>query len=90
VSAPWEKTRYPAAFAGVGFDSVEVVDCDALPPVRTRTDRMVADILEGLRVLNTLHGLAIAEAVLLDRARNITSGILGNYNVTDYPEVPNA
>jgi hypothetical protein len=25
MSAPWEKTRYPASFAGVGYDSVEVV-----------------------------------------------------------------
>lgn len=34
MSAPWEKTRYPFSFAGVGFDKpIEVVDCDALPPV---------------------------------------------------------
>lgn len=33
MSAPWEKTRYPVSFAGVGFSSVEVVDCDALPPL---------------------------------------------------------
>ena len=54
---------------------------EAAAPARAVTTRehLVADIAEGIRVLNR-RGLAdISEADVDDRARNIAAGILGNY-----------
>lgn len=46
--------------------------------------QMVDDVMEGLKVLQrnggaTIDGEPISDAVLLDRARNIVSGLIGNY-----------
>lgn len=44
--------------------------------VRMLTD----DIAEGIRVL-VQQGVPLTEVQVLDRARNIASGILGNYSI---------
>ncbi len=55
------------------------------PPGRDLTDHLVADVLDGLRVFNTLHGLGIPEALLLDRARNLVAGLIANYDIKEFP-----
>lgn len=54
------------------------------PPGRSLTARLVDDVMEGLRLLNTRYGLDVAEDVLADRARNIVAGLIGNYRIEDH------
>jgi len=82
-AATWDDVATAAAAAGVTL--VDDRDDVVIPPPRSLADRIVADILDGLRVLNTLDGLAIPEDLLWARARNIAAGILANYIVTDHP-----
>jgi hypothetical protein len=39
----------------------------------------VEDVAEGIRVLQTRDGVKITEEQVLDRARNIVAGLIGNY-----------
>lgn len=49
---------------------------------------LVADILDGLRVFNSVDKLNIPEALLLARARNIVDGLRGNYSIVALAEGP--
>jgi hypothetical protein len=86
-AATWDDVAAAAAAAGVTLvdDREDVV----IPPPRSLADRLVGDILDGLRVLNTLEGLNIDEDLLWARARNVAAGILANYIVTDHPNEEN-
>lgn len=50
-------------------------------------EEMTADIAAQLAVLNQAHGggYSIAAKDLLDRARNVTAAILGNFKVERWP-----
>lgn len=52
-------------------------------PVSDRAQLLVDDVLQGLRVFNTLHGLNIPEALLLDRARNVVTALIANYKIEE-------
>jgi hypothetical protein len=42
---------------------------------------LVNDVAEGLRVWRWRDGMELSEDQILDRARNIVSGLVGNYRV---------
>lgn len=73
-------TIFDAAKAGM------MTDVKLPAPGRSLRARIVDDLVEGLRVFNTMHGMSIAEDVLLDRARNIAAGLLGNYWIQDHTD----
>jgi hypothetical protein len=49
----------------------------AAPTVRL----LLQDIAEGIRVLQTRDGVDLTNAQILERARNIVTGLLGNYRI---------
>jgi hypothetical protein len=42
---------------------------------------LLQDIAEGIRVLHTRDGIDLTEEQILERARNIVTGLLGNYKI---------
>jgi hypothetical protein len=48
-----------------------------LPTVRQLLD----DVTAGIRVLQTRDGIALSDAQILERARNIVAGLIGNYRI---------
>jgi hypothetical protein len=48
---------------------------------RPVVSQLLADIVAGLRVLNTRDKLGIPDELLWERARNICTGIIGNYHI---------
>src|SRR5262249_33837933 len=42
---------------------------------------LLQDIAEGIRVLQTRDGLDLSNEQILERARNIVTGLLGNYRI---------
>ena len=42
---------------------------------------LLQDIAEGIRVLQTRDGIDLSNAQILERARNIVTGLLGNYRI---------
>jgi hypothetical protein len=52
----------------------------ALPPAPT-VRLLLQDIAEGIRVLQTRDGVDLTNAQILERARNIVTGLLGNYRI---------
>src|SRR4051812_11265590 len=48
-----------------------------LPTVRLLLD----DIAAGIRVLQTRDGIALSDEQILERARNIVAGLIGNYRI---------
>jgi hypothetical protein len=42
---------------------------------------LLQDIAEGIRVLQTRDGVEVSEEQILERARNIVTGLLGNYKI---------
>jgi hypothetical protein len=42
---------------------------------------LLQDIAEGIRVLQTRDGVDLTNAQILERARNIVTGLLGNYRI---------
>jgi hypothetical protein len=52
---------------------------------------LVSDVFEGLKVFRTLDtarapdGSELSDATLLDRARNIVAGLIGNYRIAELP-----
>lgn len=58
---------------------------DAMSPrpisPRPTVARLLADVAAGIRVLRT-YGVEITEEQVLERARNIVMGLLGNYQIT--------
>jgi hypothetical protein len=39
------------------------------------------DVAEGIRVLQTRDGIELTDEQILERARNIVTGLLGNYRI---------
>jgi hypothetical protein len=52
----------------------------ALPPAPT-VRLLLQDIAEGIRVLQTRDGVDVSNEQILERARNIVTGLLGNYRI---------
>jgi hypothetical protein len=52
----------------------------SLPPAPT-VRLLLQDIAEGIRVLQTRDGVDLTNAQILERARNIVTGLLGNYRI---------
>jgi len=48
-----------------------------LPTVRL----LLEDIAAGIRVLQTRDGVALSDEQILERARNIVAGLIGNYRI---------
>src|SRR4051794_23958115 len=48
-----------------------------LPTVRL----LLQDIASGIRVLRTRDGLDVSDEQILERARNIVTGLVGNYRI---------
>lgn len=48
-----------------------------LPTVRL----LLHDVAEGIRVLQTRDGIELSEQQILERARNIVAGLIGNYAI---------
>jgi hypothetical protein len=42
---------------------------------------LLQDVAEGIRVLQTRDGIELTDAQILERARNIVTGLLGNYRI---------
>lgn len=42
---------------------------------------LLQDIAEGIRVLQTRDGVLLSNEQILERARNIVTGLLGNYRI---------
>ena len=43
--------------------------------------QLLQDVAEGIRVLQTRDGIELTDAQILERARNIVTGLLGNYRI---------
>lgn len=43
--------------------------------------RLLRDVSEGIRVLQSRDGVAVSEAQIWERARNIVMGLIGNYRI---------
>jgi hypothetical protein len=41
----------------------------------------VEDVSEGIRVLQTRDGIKLSDDQIVERARNIVAGLIGNYNI---------
>ena len=52
----------------------------ALPPAPT-VRLLLQDVAEGIRVLQTRDGVDLSNEQILERARNIVTGLLGNYRI---------
>lgn len=52
----------------------------ALPPAPT-VRLLMQDIAEGIRVLQTRDGVELSNEQILERTRNIVTGLLGNYRI---------
>ena len=39
------------------------------------------DVSEGIRVLQTRDGIKLSDDQIVERARNIVAGLIGNYNI---------
>ena len=56
---------------------------------------LLQDIADGIRVLQTRDGVELSDEQILERARNIVTGLLGNYRIRSLeareaePERPN-
>ena len=50
--------------------------------------QLLEDVAAGIRVLHTRDGLGLSEDQILERARNIVAGLIGNYRIQslDAPE----
>jgi hypothetical protein len=51
-----------------------------LPPAPT-VRLLLQDVAEGIRVLQTRDGVDLTNEQILERARNIVTGLLGNYRI---------
>lgn len=45
------------------------------------TSHLLRDIAAGIRVLQSRDGVELSESLILERARNIVMGLLGNYRI---------
>jgi hypothetical protein len=42
---------------------------------------LVDDVADGIRVLHTRDGISLSEDQIVERARNIVAGLIGNYRI---------
>jgi hypothetical protein len=42
---------------------------------------LLQDVAEGIRVLQTRDGVELSDEQIVERARNIVTGLLGNYRI---------
>ena len=42
---------------------------------------LLKDVAEGIRVLQTRDGVEVSDEQILERARNIVTGLIGNYSI---------
>jgi hypothetical protein len=50
---------------------------------------LLQDVAEGIRVLQTRDGIQLTDEQILERARNIVTGLLGNYRIRSIdPQLP--
>jgi hypothetical protein len=42
---------------------------------------LLEDVAAGIRVLQTRDGIALSDEQILERARNIVAGLIGNYRI---------
>ena len=60
------------------------------PPRSTMTivtlRQLIRDVSAGIRVLQTRDGMGLSEEQILERARNIVTGLMGNYNIESLDE----
>ena len=65
------------------------MDFRLAPPKATRStiDALVADVAAGVAMLREPHvaGVALTDEQVMDRARNIVGGLLGNYTFAPLP-----
>ena len=54
---------------------------EASHPTQPTVRMLLQDIAEGIRVLQTRDGVDVSEEQILERARNIVTGLLGNYKI---------
>jgi hypothetical protein len=58
-----------------------------LPTVRL----LLQDVAQGIRVLQSRDGVALSDEQILERARNIVAGLVGNYRIVSLdPTAPRA
>jgi len=58
-----------------------------LPTVRL----LLQDVASGIRVLQSRDGIALSDEQILERARNIVAGLVGNYKIVSLdPAAPRA
>ena len=56
-----------------------------LPTVRL----LLQDVAQGIRVLQSRDGIALSDEQILERARNIVAGLVGNYRIVSLdPSAP--
>lgn len=53
------------------------------PRAKALSDALVADVAAGLRVLRSRDGVNLSEDQIMDRARNIVAGLVGNYRIEE-------
>jgi hypothetical protein len=55
--------------------------------MRSLMDSLMADVSAGLRVLVTRDGVPLTEDMVRERAANIVSGLVGNYDIKPWTGV---
>jgi hypothetical protein len=48
--------------------------------------QLIRDVSAGIRVLQTRDGLGLSEDQITERARNIVTGLMGNYHIETLDE----
>ena len=52
---------------------------------------LLQDVASGIRVLQSRDGIALSDEQILERARNIVAGLVGNYKIVSLdPAAPRA
>ncbi|HET6284937.1 MAG TPA: hypothetical protein VFH73_28530 [Polyangia bacterium] len=49
--------------------------------------QLIRDVSAGIRVLQTRDGLGLSEDQITERARNIVTGLMGNYHIEILDEI---
>jgi hypothetical protein len=52
--------------------------------------RLLTDVSAGIRVLHSRDGVQLSENQILERARNIVMGLIGNYRIESLESEPSA
>jgi len=50
---------------------------------------LLQDVADGIRVLQTRDGVELSDEQIIERARNIVTGLLGNYQIKSLEGRPN-